>query len=206
MSSAYNPAKAGLDEARLDAYRRLLISHLDQLNTALSRDRRTPIGPVTAEMVEIGDSETLWELASGGLRIRIRGGDEASPLDFESALSTGVDGCTGFRYTFFTHLNIYIHPDALATVSVKRQAEARERLLSRLNDWVTLGVCNYWDPESGTGGLLVDLGTNILTAPPQTDALVESHVSRGYRDLPFRGFGGSELIPALHLVIQASIE
>ena len=160
MSSAYNPAKAGLDEARLDAYRRLLISHLDQLNTALSRDRRTPIGPVTAEMVEIGDSETLWELASGGLRIRIRGGDEASPLDFESALSTGVDGCTGFRYTFFTHLNIYIHPDALATVSVKRQAEARERLLSRLNDWVTLGVA-YWNVTAVT-----DVLQNGLTAGP----------------------------------------
>jgi hypothetical protein len=206
MSTGYDPSKPGLDEARLEAYRRLLISRLDLLNTALMRDRRTPVGEVTPEMVEIGDSETLWDIGMGGIRIRIRGGDETSPLDFESALTLGVNGCSGFRYTFYTHLAIYIHPDALAAVSVRRQAEARERLLSRLNDWVTLGVCNYWNPETATGGLTVQLGTSILSVPPQTDALLESHVYRGYRDTPFRGFGGAELIPALHLIVQASIE
>lgn len=206
MTVGYNPALPGLDEARLDAYRELLVSKLDLLNIALARDKRTPIGPVSAAMVEIGDSEALWDISSGPIRIRVRGGDEAGGLDFESDITMGVNQNAGFKYTFLTHLAIYIHPDALASLSMRREAEARERLLSRINDWITLGVCNYWDPVTETGGLVVDLNSHILTAAPGCDALLDSHVWRGYREWTYRGFGNAELMPALHLVIQATVE
>ncbi len=206
MSAGYDPGLPGLDEARLDAYRNLLVSKLDLLNIAISRDKRTPIGAVNPEMVEIGDPETIWDVATGAIRIRILGGDDSELPDFESVLTMGADENVGFRYTFSTQIAIYLHPDALAALPLPRQAEARERTLSRINDWITLGVCNYWDPVSETGGLVVNLGSRILTPAPGYDALLESYVRRGYRQWQFRGFAHSEMLPALHLVVQASVE
>ena len=206
MGVGYDPALPGLDEARLDAYRALIVNKLDLLNTALSRDGRTPLGAVTPEMVEVGDSETLWDVNTGAVRIRITGGDEGDGLDFESVLGMGVVRNVGFKYTFQTHIVVYLHPDALASLHVRRQAEARERALARISDWLTLGVCNYWDPESETGGLVVMLNSRVLTAAPGYDALLESYVRRGYRDWTFRGFGDSEQMPSLHLIVMATVE
>jgi hypothetical protein len=206
MTAGYDPGLPGLDEARLDAYRDLLVSKLDMLNIALSRDKRTPIGAITPAMVEIGDPETIWDVATGAIRIRILGGDDSELPDFESALTMGAYHNVGFRYTFLTHIAIYLHPDALAALPTKRQAEARERTLSRINDWITLGVCNYWDPASESGGLVVVLGSRVLTPAPGYDSLLESYVRRGYRDWEFRGFNHSEMLPSIHLVVQASVE
>ena len=157
-------------------------------------------------MVEIGDPETIWDAAAGAIRIRILGGNDSELPDFESTLTMGANRNTGFRYTFITHITIYLHPDALAAPPIKRQAEARERTLSRINDWITLGVCNCWDPVSETGGLVVTLGSRVLTPAPGYDALLDSYVRRGYRDWQFRGFAHSEMLPSLHLIVQASCE
>jgi hypothetical protein len=206
MSAGYDPALPGLDEARLDAYRELLVSKLDLLNIVISRDDRAPIGLVTPAMVEIGDPETIWDPAAGAIRIRVTGGDESELPDFESELTMGVVCNVGFKYTFQTHISVYLHPDAFAALPIDHQAEARERALSRINDWITLGVCNNWDPNTDTGGLVVTLGSHVLTPAPGYDALLDSHVWRGYRSWQFRGFAHSEMLPALHLVVQASVE
>ena len=206
MTAGYDPGAPGLDEARLDAYRELFVSRLDLLNIALARDTKTPVALLEPAIVEIGDPETIWDIQSGAIRIRISGGDDLEQVEFESTITMGIEGNVGFRYMFLTHVAIYIHPDALGELPVKRQAEARERLISRINDWLTLGVCNRWDPETNTGGVVVPLASSILTAPPGTDALLDSHVVRGYRDWRYRGFGHTEMVPSLHLVIQGSIE
>ncbi len=207
--SGYDPSAPGLDEARLDAYRSLLISHLDMLNVALMRDGLLT-SEVTAEMVEIGDSLALWNSSAGAVRIRITGGAGSSAetieTGFDASLEMGVVGCSGFRYTFYTYLTVYLHPDALASRHANEQAEARERLLSRVSDWITLGVCNNWDPSTESGGLVVPLSSHVLSAPPATDCLLDSHVHRGWRSLEYRGFGHSQLVPALRLVVQASVE
>jgi hypothetical protein len=206
MRAGYDPTLPGLDEARLDAYRALLTSKLEMLNIALNRDACTPLDAITPEMVEIGDTQTAWDIGRGPLRIRITGGDAEEGLDFESALGMGVQRNVGFKYTFVTHIVLYLHPDALADPDPQRQAEARERTMARINDWITLGVCNYWDPETDTGGLVVTLNSRILTAAPGYDALLESYVRRGYRDWTYRGFGGAQDFPRLHLVVMATVE
>lgn len=86
MAAGYDPLLPGLDEARLDGYRDLIISKIELLNTALQRDRVGEIGEVTAAMVEIGDSETAWQLATGPIRIRIVAGGDEDGMDFQARL------------------------------------------------------------------------------------------------------------------------
>jgi len=52
MAAGYDPELPGLDEARLDGYRDLIISKIGLLNTALQRDRVREIGEVTATISE----------------------------------------------------------------------------------------------------------------------------------------------------------
>ena len=208
-SAGYAPSSPGFDEARLDAYRNLLASNLDTLNVALMRDGLLT-SEVTSEMVEIGDALALWNSSDGALRIRVTGGagSSAETIEpgFDASLEMGVVGCSGFRYTFYTYITTYLHPDALASRQAREQAEARERVLSRVSDWLTLGVCNNWDPAAQSGGLVVPLSSHILSLAPETDCLLDSHVCRGYRSLEYRGFGHSQLVPALRVVVQASVE
>lgn len=104
MRAGYDPELPGLDEARLDGYRGLIISKIGLLNTALQRDRVREIGEITAAMVEIGDSESARELSTGPIRIRIVAGGDENGIDFEARLDMASN--TGYRYDFSTNRRV----------------------------------------------------------------------------------------------------
>jgi hypothetical protein len=206
MPAGYDPTKPGLDEARLVAIKALLISKLSVLNTAIARDSAVPLGTITSSMVEIGDTETTWNIGDGPLRIRITAGGENDGLDYEAEMTMGLDKNTGWKYTYTTNLYVYIHPDAMANLDSIVLAQAREFAKARLSDWITLGVFNYWDSVANTGGVVLNLASNVMTPPPGVDALLDSMIKRVYKGNVAKSYGGAVLFPTLHLVHVACVE
>ena len=64
MAAGYDPELPGLDEARLDGYRDLLISNIGLPNTARQRDRVREIGEVTATISEHTENSGISSLHS----------------------------------------------------------------------------------------------------------------------------------------------
>jgi len=206
MPVGYDPLRVGLDEARLIAIKALLISRLPLLNQALGRDTLDILGTITADMVEIGDTETAWNPSTGPLRIRITAGGENDGLDYESEISYSLDGNSGWKYTYSTNIYVYFHPEAMPSLDEAAQAEAREFAKARLSDWMTLGVFNIWDPDTHTGGVVLNLTSNIITETPGVDSLVESMIKRVYKGNVPKSYAGAVLFPTLHLVHTGTIE
>lgn len=202
----YSPNLPGIDEARLYAYENLFVSHLNLLNAAFGRDHLSAMGTITPAMVEVGDSEEGWDIATGSLRIRIVAGGEANGQDFEAHPAQGLSYNTGWRYEFSTNVYVYMHPHTMANKDYVQQARDREIARSRIADWITFGVCNYWDPMTDTGGALLTLQSRIFTPPPGTDPLLEAMVRRAYKSWVSRSFGGEVAFPCLHLVCTANIQ
>lgn len=205
MTAGYNPEYPGIDEARLDAYKALIVSKLATLNQALRRDRLREVGEITSMMVEIGDNESSWDIATGPLRFRIVAGGEQNGQDFQAALLMGLTGNAGWSYEFATNIYVYVHPDAMANADTVQQAEDRERLLSRVSDWITFGVCNVWDPITETGGAVIQLNSHIFNAAPKSDYLVEAMIKRAYKGWRMKGFGSDMQFPCIELIASASI-
>jgi hypothetical protein len=209
-SAGYSPTAAGIDEARLDAYVALIQSKLTDLNTALSRDSLTPIATVTNQMVELGDSDMLWDQPTGG-DIRIRVVDDQSDGDNMRATGTfNRNKNVGWKYDFITHIWVYLHPEALAGVNPATQASARQRALSRINDWLILDVFNYWDDVGLTGGALLPINSNIFTptggTPALTDALLDNMVARSMKPWVSKGAASMVWVPSVHVIVTANIQ
>jgi hypothetical protein len=210
-NSGYNPQQPGMDEARLDAYVALIQGNLTTLNLALSRDELTPIAIVTSNMVELGDTDLVWDrkgTVGGDIRIRVT--DDPSGSDgmrIEGIFNRNLN--TGWSYDFITHIWIYLHPEALDNLDPVLQASARQRTLSRINDWIMTGVFNFWDPVGGVGGALIPIASNIMTptgGTPATDALMDNMVSESSKPWVMKGMGKSVWMPSIHLVVTANIE
>jgi hypothetical protein len=206
MPAGYDPTKAGLDEARLVAIKALLVSKLGLLNTAIARDAAIPLGVITSSMVEIGDTEAAWNIGDGPLRMRITAGGENDGLDYESEMVLSLNGNTGWKYSYSTNIYVYFHPDALANLDDQAQAEAREFAKARLSDWMTLGVFNNWNPVTNTGGVVINLTSNIMTPLPGVDALLDGMIKRVYKGNVPKSYGGAVLFPTLHLVHVGTVE
>lgn len=210
MAAGYDPTRPGLDEARLQAIKTRIISRLADLNTALQRaDDPVPLGTITSNMVRLGDNEADWGISTGPIRIRITGGGQQDGLDYQSDLTASLDNNKGWKYTYSTNIYVYFHPECLPDDDDEAQAEMREIAKARVSDWLTLGVFNNWDRESGGGGVLLNLSTNIITdeeVDPGHDTLMDSMIKSVYKGNVPKSYGGSTLFPTIHLLHSCTVE
>lgn len=142
-SPGYQTTAIGCDEARLVAFQSLLVGKIADLNTALQlAPISMPTGSATSGQILIGDTN-VFPRAVGPFVVCILGGGRTDGMDMESAFKEIGLGVTVsyMQNRLHTRMRVYIHPDAIPAASntwanVNTQAENRERLLSRVCDWI----------------------------------------------------------------------
>jgi len=142
-TAGFQTTVIGPDEARLVAVRGLMIdsTKLSDLNATLALSPFSSFPTVTSANFLIGDPDTFAE--SKPVIVCVYGGGKGAGLDRESMFKEiGMPNVSTIKNTFHTNIRVYIHPnyafpaaDSTAT-SVEQQAEYRERLLSRVVEWI----------------------------------------------------------------------
>lgn len=131
----YSTTTPGLDEARLDAVKAVMVGRIADLNTAFASITPTiAIGsPLTSACIHIGDPETLPDLTTNPLWLAVVGGGRQDAQDMDITLqATGMI----LHHKLYTNIYLYFHPDALPATDVLSQAEQRERARARVTDWL----------------------------------------------------------------------
>jgi len=141
MAAGYDPELPGLDEARLDGYRDLIISKIGLLNTALQRDGLREVGEITLGMVGAPHSA------------------ERVLCSFTRTLCNAGYGCEsrGFRAC-----RIYEADEALAARTGPTNSDTRRSVRQIEAEWVYVGAgwllsSRYGAPSAAPSSLLSSL-------------------------------------------------
>lgn len=195
---AFSTTPPNFDEARQDALQALIVSKIADLDALVSQDSLLPAGTMTSDLVLIGDPEQMASVTETPIVISVVGGGERDGMDVEAQFEfIDLTAGRGFRYEWRTNVFVYIHKDLFPAsgnswAQVKLQTERRERLRSRINDWLLEDVFNT------AAGSKIALASSVYASP--NDYLIFAHARQVYKGYFNKGFGGSESLWGLHLV------
>ena len=171
---SYSTSLPGIDEARLTAIQGLIVASLSDLNAALARDALTPM-TWTAGQVLVGDPVYL-----AASRISVVGGGELNGQDMDAEPYMSP---LQYRYTWYTSLFVYLHPDEFPGADEVAQAQTRELALSRVVDHLRRRVFN--DPANTD----IVLTSREQAASPAYDALVNCYITRVTKGITAKSVG-----------------
>ena len=170
----------GIREASLDAIRSCMTNNLDALNAALTGVVPPLALGVTVQPTQflIGDPYTVPKVDTNPFWITVLGGGDRDGTDSEQELYY-ID--PGFHITLHTNIYVYIHPDSFPNIDPFLQEELRERLLTRLVDWLTVDVFNKKgnpaNPNLIDAGIIIPLGSRVFSVDPAFDTMDRGTVS-----------------------------
>jgi hypothetical protein len=194
---AFNLDTPGLAEARLDAIATLIKGKISLFNSANLRDTLCPC-LLGSNAVTIGDPDSLQKVALTPVTIAVIGGNIESDFEFLPGSMTDEQGA-GYLYRVFTDVIAYIHPDLYSAETPFAQATRRERLRSRLSDWLRSAVFN------NHGGIDLALASHEFHVLPDTDSLMISTVERIENALYTKAFASNVACYACHLHLTGFI-
>lgn len=202
----YDPAKPGIGENRLYAVQSLIQAKIPDLNTCLKQDAYTSGlvaaqygGDLTTSIVEIGQTEVLWDSKNGLIRIRVRSGGGRTGLDFEGKIEY-VDMARK-SYTFHTFIGMFLHPHAYKVTQGSdpvAQAMKREIARERMSDWLR-NTLNNQEYNACTQLTLPSKEFHSAT-DTNTDVLGRCFATQGYKDEMKAGAGGDEVLMGIYMV------
>ena len=161
--SGWSATAPGISEARLDALVNLLQSGLTVLNTALTYDSLWPANIViTDSMVRLGDIDNIPAREIAPILFCVEKADGDQTLIQRSMDNSET---SGFVHYLTTNLYVYLHPMALGTT--EDYVAKRERILARIDDWITSGLCNK------RTNLILTLSSSVFKSPDTLQGNIE---------------------------------
>lgn len=195
----YSTSLPGLAEARLDAYKTLIVNSLTDLNMAMAvGSDLTGFPTLTSANVTLGDPRLI---ASGTATIAIYGGGEDNAVDIEQEeffLSPSETAGLGAR--IYTTIDVWLHPDWTANITSAAACAAKnERAMARLLDHLRKRVFNV--PANYT----LTLTSREYATSPDYDVLTESKVQRVIKGTTEKEYGDGVRCQYGRLVLSAYI-
>jgi hypothetical protein len=197
----YSTTLPNIDEARLDAITALLVANLASLNTSLLRGGLWTLPAITSSMVSIGDPERLpLTAAEAPIILSVVGGGRYEELDTEADYRyIDQSANSGFKVDVYTNIFVYLHPDSVPAAdntwaSVRAQAATRERIRSRVCDWLRAGVLN------AQANLAITLGSREYSVSPGFDVLDRCRASMIYKGYFEKSFARGQQLYGAHIV------
>jgi len=204
----YSTVLPNIDEARLEAVHALIVGQIADLDASLQLSPISfPAGTAVAGLVVIGDPESLPSQAEAPFLICVTGGTSVDTVDLETELRyVGVPSTvSSFRLTLHTTVRVYIHPRTFPAAdssisSIQSQAELRERLRSRLCDFIRSDVF-----QSGSG-VDIALGSREYATAPGYDAYTQVRVAEIRKGLFDKSFAGLVSVFGAELLVTGLVE
>ena len=203
--SVYSVNYPGIDEARLDAIKAVIVAGLSSLNASLAVSPAIPAksgaGSMTlaASQVLIGDPIMLRQS-----RISVVGGGENDQTDME--IQPFLNAYER-RHEVTTSIFVYIHPDECPSSDEAVKAEGQERALARICDHLRARVFNT------TSGINIGMASReqiTTVSGGYYDLLLDCHITRIKKGITPKGMGemkeclSAELTHTGRIVIRAS--
>lgn len=141
----FGTTRPSIDEARFSAFQTLIRNKLPDLNVALARQGLNTVG-VGTSCVIIGNPLRFPSTSVQNYPVifAVSGADDPDNLDVEMQqvfIDSGI--FDGIRSEFYTLIYIFPNPDLFRDNDIIRQAENRERYLSRCCDFIRADVFNH---------------------------------------------------------------
>jgi hypothetical protein len=199
----FDPLLPSLSESALDAILGRMTANLAALNTALLQAPLS-VGVATAAQFFIGDPIAMPDNVD--FWVTVRPGDDAGAEITTEVIYAADGGNGGYRNSYQATISIYCHPDAVFDPSPFVNESLRTRLLSRVEDWVRIGVFNTRSNATGQDGVLIPLGSREYAVSPSFDKLIYSMVSDFKRGLAEKNPGGTAIVDCARCIFSAYLQ
>jgi len=196
MPTYPNLTTPGMQEARLDAIRDQMRSRIADIQSALTGVTPALSGiTVTTGMFYIGDPDSIPDGTTNPFWVCVVGGGKQDGRDWESKQE--FIGENIYHNDVYTNIYVYIHQDTFPGVDAFVQAEYRERLRSRICDWIRLDCFNNHD------ALSIPLASaEYGTSNDHLDKSWVSEFTMGYAP---KGYGPTVYLYSAHAMHSAEI-
>lgn len=194
----FSTSKVGVREAVLDAIKGMMVAKMDDLTAVLTSV--TPkidlTYPVSAEQFGLGDPDKVPEDASKfpfWVTIVKGGKRDGRDTEFEINASGGI-----FKKTISTNIYFYLHPKVFLIDDIFAQAELRERLRARFQDWMCDDVFCIYD------ALTVQLASQTY-APPAYDTMDEAFIQEITDGYVLKSFANNLWVQSAHFTHRCCV-